>query len=97
MDFFPKVLQAVPVGGYKVHAYMNDGTVRCFDAQPLIDKGGVFTQLRDKTLFSDSLTVLNDTVAWDISGKRDPGDCIDIDPFTVYEQPQVSDPLLGAI
>jgi|GEM_PF-3560662 len=42
MDFFPKVLQTVPADGYKVFAYMNDGTVRCFDAEPLIEKGGVF-------------------------------------------------------
>lgn len=92
MAFFPKVLQAVPGPDYKVYAYMNDGTVRYVDVQALIDKGGVFAPLRDKTVFDEKLTVLNDTVAWDISGNHDPGDCIDIDPFTIYEMPVVADP-----
>lgn len=28
---------------------------------------------------------MNGTLAWDISGKMDETDCIDIDPFTLYE------------
>lgn len=28
---------------------------------------------------------MNGTLAWDISGKRDPFTCIDIDPLTLYE------------
>lgn len=27
---------------------------------------------------------MNGTLAWDISGKMDETDCIDIDPFTLY-------------
>ena len=38
-------------------------------------------------------TVLNDTVAWDVSGRYDPATCIDLDPFTVYAAERVSDPL----
>ena len=30
-------------------------------------------------------TTQNGTLAWDISGKMDESDCIDIDPFTLYE------------
>ncbi|MDR2703745.1 MAG: DUF2442 domain-containing protein, partial [Cellulomonadaceae bacterium] len=52
-----------------------------------IEKGGVFTQLRDEKIFFDRITVLNGTVAWDISGDRDPSKCVDIDPCTLAEQP----------
>ena len=36
---------------------------------------------------------MNSTLAWDLSGRFDPTDCIDIDPFTVYESQSVKDPL----
>ena len=35
--------------------------------------------------FKNACTVMNGTLAWDISGKMDESDCIDIDPFTLYE------------
>ncbi|MCL2823440.1 MAG: DUF2442 domain-containing protein [Polyangiaceae bacterium] len=95
MDLFPQVLQAVAVEYGFVLAYMNDGTVRRFDARPLIRAGGVFAPLQDESVFRKTLTVLNDTVAWDISGKRDPADCIDIDPFTIQAMPRIVDPLAG--
>ena len=64
-----------------------------FDKVTYYKKGGVFSQLADIEFFKNKLTVLNDTVAWDISGKRDPADCIDIDPFSISESPLVSDPI----
>ena len=50
----------------------------------------------DERFFTERLTVLNDSVAWDLSGRYDPGDCIDIDPFEVYAAPSVADPLESA-
>ena len=61
--------------------------------EPLIAKGGVFIKLKDRDFFRNRLTVMNNTAAWDSSGKHDPTDCIDIDPVTLYEAEQVSDPL----
>ena len=90
----PVVLQAVPVTGYKVHAYMNDGTIHLFDAWPMILSGEVFEPLKNSRVFADSLTVINETVAWDLSGDRDPGKCIDVDPYTIMESPIVNDPSL---
>ena len=90
---FPKVVQAVAGDHYTVYAYMNDGTVRGVNVFPLIEKGGVFAPLRDPDIFRHSLTVLNDTIAWDLSGKHDPSHCIDLDPFSVQERPFVADPL----
>ena len=94
MDMIPKVIQAVAGPDYTVYAYFHDGTVRLFDASPLLKKGGVFLPLRDVDFFRTRLTVLNDAVAWDINGTRDPGTCIDLDPCEMYETcPVVDDPL----
>ncbi len=90
-NIFPEVVQAVAGDNYTVYAYMKDGSVRLFDAKPLIEQGGVFCKLRDKTFFTERLTVLNETIAWDLSGNHDPSDCIDIDPFTVAECPETED------
>ena len=45
----------------------------------------IFAPLRDIEKFKNACTVMNGTLAWDISGKWDESDCIDIEPFTVYE------------
>ena len=93
MEKFPKVLQSIAGENFTVYAYMQDGTVRLYDAKPIISKGGVFEPLKDESFFRERLTVMNGTVAWDLSGKLDPCDCIDIDPFTVADCPVVTDPL----
>ena len=95
-DLFPVVLQAVPAEDMIVFAYMQDGTVRKLDMKPVIEKGGIFEQLKNPDIFKNTITVLNDTVAWDISGNRSNSDCIDIDPFIVAECPVVTDPLYSA-
>ena len=40
--------------------------------------------LKDINLFMNSCTILNDTLAWDISGSRDASKCIDIDPDMLH-------------
>lgn len=90
---FPVVLQAVAGDGYTVYAYMLDGTVRKVSVRHLVEQGGVFEKLKDREFFVNALTVMNDTVAWDLSGCHDPSDCIDLDPFTVSECEVVTDPL----
>lgn len=94
MEFIPKVVQAISGEGYIVYTYFDDGTVRLFDASSLIEKGDMFAPIRDIQIFRDSLTVMNDTVAWDIGGNRDECNCIDVDPVTLYETCSiVEDPL----
>ncbi len=94
MDLIPKVVQAVAGDSFTVYAYFSDGTVRLLDAKPLIEKGGVFAPLSDPDFFRDRLTVLNDTVAWDINRDRDPCACVDLDPCELYETcPIVADPM----
>ena len=82
---FPKVLQAVAGEDFTVYLYFNDAL------------GGVFAPLQDEAFFKSRLTVLNDTAAWDVTGDRDPGSCVDLDPIELYETcPVVVDPLESA-
>jgi hypothetical protein len=94
--FWPKVLQVLPTDNFEVYAYFNDGSVRLYDAKPLMKKDTVFESLMDIQTFKDKLTVLNDTVAWDMGGNRDQYRCIDIDPFTIFENDPIADPLAPA-
>ncbi len=52
--------------------------------KPLLEKE-IFAALKDITFFMDTCTIMNDTLAWDVSGNRDNFMCIDIDPDTLYE------------
>ena len=94
-NHIPRIVQAVPGEQYTVYCYFDDGKITVMDMAPFVGSG-VFAPLADPGVFSGALTVLGGTVAWDLSGRRDPADCIDIDPVTLYEQPAASDPLGGA-
>lgn len=97
MDFMPMVVQVVAGENFTVYAYFNDGAIRLVDAKPLIKKGGVFSAIADPAAFREKLTVLNDTVAWDLSGDRDPAKCIDLDPIEIFRNNSiVADPLVEA-
>ena len=89
-QYFPKVVQAVATDDYKVYAYFDDGSIQYLDMTIKITSG-VFQQIKDIEIFKNTLTILNDTVAWDLNGNYDPSDCIDIDPFAIYAQPDISE------
>jgi len=91
--FMPEVLQAV-AGEYPIlYVYMNDGSVRRVDMRPEIERGGVFSPLADPQVFRSALTVINQTAAWDFTGKRDPADVLDLDPCSLFDAPLAEDPL----
>lgn len=92
-EYDPEVVQAVAGEGRTVYCYFSDGSIRKYDMQPHIEKGGVFLPLKEDDFFIGRLTVMNGTAAWDVSGCFDPTQCIDIDPFTLYGAAVVSDPL----
>ena len=81
---FPEVVQVKPNDDYTVYVYFSDGKIVCYDVKPLLEKN-VFRKLKEKDIFMDTCTILNDTLAWDISGNRDETSCIDIAPETLYE------------
>lgn len=94
MEMIPSIVQVVSGEDFTVYAYCNDGAVRLVDIKPLVSKGGVFAPLADSKFFQEKLTVLNDTVAWDIAGNRDETACVDLDPCWIFEvAPIVDDPL----
>lgn len=94
MDYLPNVVQATPGSDFTAYAYFSDGAIKLVDVKPLIAEGGVFEQLADPTFFRERLTVLNGTIAWDVSGTRDPYTCIDLDPCKIYKTGRsVKDPL----
>lgn len=96
-EYFPIVVQALAGEDFTVYAYFSDGHIRLYDMKPLLEHSGVFERLRDEAFFRERLTVLNDTIAWDVSGCYDPTTCIDIDPFEVYAAKDVNDPLSAAV
>ena len=94
MEYVPTVVQAVAGDDFTVYAYFSDGTVRTADIKPLIEQGGVFSALAERGFFEGRITVMNDAVAWDVTGERDETRCIDLDPWSMYETaPVVADPL----
>ena len=84
---FHSVVQVIPDEDYKVYVYFEDGKIVCYDAKPLLAKK-VFEPLKNLDFFMNACTILNDTLAWDISGDRDTTRCLDIDPDMLYELDQ---------
>ena len=83
MNFTPEIVQVAPHEDYTVTVYFCDGKIVSYDAKPTLNEG-VFQRLKDITFFIDNCRIMNDTLAWDLSGKNDPSDCIDIDPDYLY-------------
>lgn len=90
--YFPEIVQVLPCEDHTVFVYFSDGKIVQYDVKPLLDKG-VFRALQDMDFFMRRCKIMNDTLAWDVSGKDDPTDCIDIDPETLYELKAVADRL----
>lgn len=72
-----EVVQVIPQNDYSVFVYFSDGIIKKYDAKPLLNKG-VFKQIANISVFTDRCTVMNNTLAWDISGDFDPYSCLDI-------------------
>ena len=45
---------------------------------------GVFEPLKNIYFFMHACTILNGTLAWDVTGTRDSSKCLDIDPEMLY-------------
>lgn len=80
---FHNVVQVIPYEDYKVYVYFDDGKIVCYDAKPLLEKKA-FELLNDQNFYMNSCMILNDTLAWDVSGDRDSSKCLDIDPDMLY-------------
>lgn len=87
-DYFPTVVQVVPQDNYHVHVYFDDGKIIDYDLSTQLTD--VFAPLQDVQVFQHACTVMNGTLAWDVEGTRNPENCIDVDPFTLYACPSIN-------
>jgi hypothetical protein len=87
---FPEIVQVVPNENYTVTVHFEDGKIVLYDVAQLLEKE-VFRPLKDKNIFLNACTIMNDTLAWDLEGNRDTSKCIDIDPETLYELQAIED------
>ena len=78
----PALIQVYAEDDYSIICQFVDGRVTRFDMKD--ELLGVFEPLKDKNLFKNTLTILDNTAAWDLTGKRDDTDCLTIDPWTLY-------------
>ena len=88
-----KVFSIVSVrnlGNYNLLILFSNHQERIVDCKKLLDFK-IFEELKDINVFIDTCTVLNDTLAWDICKNRDNTTCLDIDPDTLYELPNVKE------
>ena len=82
----PRLYQVVPRKDYTVVLFYDNGEIKLYDCRWIKEETGVFEKIRGLHSFLELCTVMNGTLAWDISGKRDPYNCIDICPDTVYQE-----------
>ena len=61
-----------------VYLYYDNGEIKVYDCSWILNESGVFEKIKDKEIFKDTCTIMNNTLAFDISGKRDTYNCIDI-------------------
>ena len=87
---FPKVVQVIPMRDYSVYVYFEDGKIVHYDMSQMVGKEA-FQSLKDIEVFMNTCTVMNDTLAWDITGNRDNTRCLDIDPDTLYALPHAKE------
>ena len=92
MDFTPDIVQVVPYDDYTVSVNFCDGKIVSYDVKPKLGIG-VFSLLEDIDLFKERCTIMNNTLAWDVSGDGDVSKCIDIDPDYLYSLDCIEDPL----
>ncbi len=92
MDYTPEIVQVVPHDDYTVTVYFCDGKIVQYDVTPKLSKG-IFQSLKDKKMFMNNCKIMNDTLAWDLTGNNDATECIDIDPDYLYSLECVKDPI----
>ncbi len=86
----PALFQVVPTDDYKVHLYYDNGEIKLYDCSFILEEKGIFEKIKDINEFKRLCTIMNRTLAFDISETRDPTNCIDICPDTLYQNSLVT-------
>lgn len=82
----PNLIQVLPTDDYRVYLYYDNGKIKEYDCKWILKLNGVFEQIHEIEKFKNLCTIMNGTLAWDISEVRDSYNCIDICPDTLYEE-----------
>ena len=82
----PKLFQVIPTDSFGVYLFYDNGEIKRYDCSWILNKKGFYEKIHDISVFKNLCTIMNGTLAWDISGKRDTSYCIDLCPDTVYEE-----------
>ncbi len=82
----PKLFQVIPTDSYSVYLFYDTGEIKLYDCSWILDRNGVFEKIHELSLFKSLCTIMNGTLAWDISGNRDTSYCIDLCPDTIYSE-----------
>ncbi|MCL2048606.1 MAG: DUF2442 domain-containing protein [Defluviitaleaceae bacterium] len=93
----PKLFQVFPTDDYKVYLYYDSGEIKVYDCAWVLKEGGIFEKIHALETFKELCTIMNGTLAFDISRVRDPYLCIDICPDTIYnDSVRCSEDILSA-
>lgn len=88
-----EVVQVYPMENYDVAVYFVNGAIKKYNVSHLVGKG-VFSALEDLEFYKNNCTVLNRTLAWTLDGNYDGANCLDIDPYVIYDKGvSIDDPL----
>lgn len=94
MDYWPDIVQVIPTEDYEIYLYFDDGTIRLFDASNIFEWEGQFKLLKDKKIFMETCTVINNTLAWTLDRTYSEETCLDVDPLLLYNTcPIVEEPM----
>ncbi len=92
----PYLFQVLPTDDYKVYLYYDNGEIKLYDCSWILKESGVFEKIHKIEDFKRLCTIMNKTLAFDISEKRDKSNCIDICPDTLYNDSIKSKDILCA-
>lgn len=82
----PKLFQVIPTDDFKVYLYYDNGEIKLYDCNWVLNRDGIFKKIHQVEEFKRLCTIMNGTLAFDISETRDPYNCIDICPDTIYDE-----------
>jgi hypothetical protein len=63
MDYIPHIVEAEYTRDYVIKIKFDDGAVKIVDIESYVERGGVFSKLRDKEYFKRFFIDLN-TICW---------------------------------
>ncbi len=88
--YIPSVVRVAPKENFHVEVLFDNGRLVDFDAGSLLEDEE-YAPLKEISVFQNTCKVLGGTLAWDLTGAGDPDNCLDVDPFMLYECPALNE------